>query len=384
MDEVHGAHPAAARRADHPRDHADLRHPRARLQLDAGRREGRRREPAARRRGSSTSTPASRTTTCAPTTSTSGSRSPRRPTPKLGLDGTLEVLQELTGAESMRQLPDPDDVQDQHEPRDGGRHRRARRARSRRRRRASSRPQPYDDFDVAVIRALQGPMEVADRPYDAAAAEARDDRSSGLLEHLRGMVERKLLRRVAAILFHRRAGFSANGMGVWKVPEDEIAEIGPPDGRGARRSPTATSARPIPDWPYSVFTMAHGRSKEECDAVLDCVADECGLARRRPRRRSTPRPSTRRSGCTTSPPTTPSWEQRARRSLSCRSPRLGTSARGALRSAPRADPRRGEQPGAGDARDRPRADLHRARRGLRARSTSTATATSTRSAPGAR
>ena len=74
-------HPAPARRADHPRDHADLRHPRARLRVDAGRRQSRLREPAARRRRSSTPTPASPTTTCAPTTSTSGSRSPPRPTP---------------------------------------------------------------------------------------------------------------------------------------------------------------------------------------------------------------------------------------------------------------------------------------------------------------
>src|SRR5919197_6725079 len=77
--------------------------------------------------------------------------------------------------------------------------------------------QPYDDTDVAVIRALQGPMAVVDRPYDAAAHEVgmRVDRFLG---HLRVMVDRKLLRRVAAILYHRRAGFSANGMGVWRVP----------------------------------------------------------------------------------------------------------------------------------------------------------------------
>ena len=31
------------------------------------------------------------------------------------------------------------------------------------------------------------------------------------------------------------------------------------------------------DWPYSVFTMAHGRSKEECDAILDAIADEHDL-----------------------------------------------------------------------------------------------------------
>ena len=52
-----------------------------------------------------------------------------------------------------------------------------------------------------------------------------------LLAHLEGMVERRLLRRVAAILFHRRAGFSANGMGVWKVPDDRIAGDRQADGR---------------------------------------------------------------------------------------------------------------------------------------------------------
>jgi DNA-binding Lrp family transcriptional regulator len=136
-------------------------------------------------------------------------------------------------------------------------------------------PQPYDETDIAVIRALQGPMEVTDRPYDAAAAEVGMT-TGAFLDHLRVMVDRKILRRVAAILFHRRAGFSANGMGVWRVPEDEISEVG---GRmAAVRGISHCYQRPTyPDWPYSVFTMAHGRSKEECDAILDSIATEHGL-----------------------------------------------------------------------------------------------------------
>jgi siroheme decarboxylase len=110
----------------------------------------------------------------------------------------------------------------------------------------------------------------------APAAEQLGVPVERLLEHLRGMVERKLLRRVAGILFHRRAGFSANGMGVWKVPEDRIVELGPQ--MAAVRGVSHCYRRPTyPDWPYSVFTMAHGRSKEECDAVLDGVAAVCGL-----------------------------------------------------------------------------------------------------------
>jgi siroheme decarboxylase len=127
-----------------------------------------------------------------------------------------------------------------------------------------------------VIRAAQGPMAVRSDAY-VLAAERLGVEVPQLLDHLEGMVGRKLLRRVAAILFHRRAGFSANGMGVWKVPEDRIMELGPR--MAAVRGVSHCYRRPTyPDWPYSVFTMAHGRSKEECDAVLDGVAAVCGLA----------------------------------------------------------------------------------------------------------
>jgi DNA-binding Lrp family transcriptional regulator len=99
------------------------------------------------------------------------------------------------------------------------------------------------------------------------------------LAHLQGMQERRLLRRVAAILFHRRAGFSANGMGVWKVPDERIMEIGPR--MAAVRGISHCYQRPTyADWPYSVFTMAHGRSKEECDAILDSIAQQTGISQR--------------------------------------------------------------------------------------------------------
>ncbi len=196
------------------------------------------------------------------------------PDSKLGLDGSLEVLKRLSGATSIRQLPtitmfkinmnlemagDTKKLATPVEtieplPRD---------------------PVPLDDFDIAVVRALQGPMQVRSDAYTPAAAELGIT-VERLLEHCRGMVDRKLLRRVAAILFHRRAGFSANGMGVWKVPAESIAELGPR--MAAVRGISHCYERPTyADWPYSVFTMAHGRSKEECDAILDSVAGVAGV-----------------------------------------------------------------------------------------------------------
>jgi siroheme decarboxylase len=196
------------------------------------------------------------------------------PDSRLGLDGTLAALKRLSGAESIRMLPTITMFKiNMNLEMEGGTDALA--APVEVVRPLPRTAVPIDDFDVALIRALQGPMEVRSDAYAPAAGKlgVSVDR---LLGHCRGMVERKLLRRVAAILFHRRAGFSANGMGVWKVPEERIMELGPR--MAAVRGISHCYQRPTyPDWPYSVFTMAHGRSKEECDAVLDGVAEVAGL-----------------------------------------------------------------------------------------------------------
>ena len=139
-------------------------------------------------------------------------------------------------------------------------------------------PVAYDELDKDVIRATQGDMPVISEPYAPAAARLGID-TDALLEHMQGMRERGLLRRVAAILYHRRAGFSANGMGVWKVSPEQISELGPR--MASFRGISHCYERPTyEDWPYSVFTMAHGRSKEECDAVLDAIAEQTGISER--------------------------------------------------------------------------------------------------------
>jgi DNA-binding Lrp family transcriptional regulator len=197
------------------------------------------------------------------------------PDSELGLEGTLEVLQRLTGSESIRQLPTLTLFKiNMNLEMEGGTEALAAPVPEPVEIRELE-PRPFDQTDVAVIRALQGPMEVTDRPYDAAAEQAGIS-TEELLGHLAGMVDRKILRRVAAILFHRRAGFSANGMGVWRVPEDRIMEAG--TRMAAVRGVSHCYQRPTyADWPYSVFTMAHGRSKQECDAILDGIAADHDL-----------------------------------------------------------------------------------------------------------
>jgi siroheme decarboxylase len=199
------------------------------------------------------------------------------PDSALGLDGTLDVLRAETGATSIRQLPtlrlfkirmDLEMEKGTDALASAG---------------AAQEPMessavPYDEDDVAVIRATQGDMPLIPEPY-APAAERLSIGTPQLLEHMRGMRERGLLRRVAAILFHRRAGFSANGMGVWKVPQPRVMELGPR--MAAFRGISHCYQRPVyEDWPYSIFTMAHGRSQQECDSILDSIAAQTGIEER--------------------------------------------------------------------------------------------------------
>ncbi len=199
------------------------------------------------------------------------------PDSPLGLDGTLRLLAEEAGAESVRQLPTlklfkirmdlemEGDTQTLAAP--------ALAAEP-----LELDPQPYDQSDIETIKALQGDMPVVSEPYARAATVLGLDQGR-LLDRLVGMQERGLLRRVAAILYHRRAGFSANGMGVWKVPDEQIHDIGRQ--MAAVRGISHCYQRPTyKDWPYSVFTMAHGRSKEECDSILDSIAAMTGIDER--------------------------------------------------------------------------------------------------------
>jgi siroheme decarboxylase len=198
---------------------------------------------------------------------------------RLGMDGTLAVLQQLSGAESIRRLPTLKLFKIRMDLEMEGGTEKLTGAAAEAIAPAPIEKRPFDEFDRAVIRATQGDLPLLTRPY-APAAVALGVSEEQLLEHMRGMVQRGLLRRVAAILFHRRAGFSANGMGVWQVPADRVAEIGAR--MAAFRGISHCYERPTyADWPFQIFTMAHGRSKAQCDAILDAIERDVGCVEQR-------------------------------------------------------------------------------------------------------
>jgi len=136
--------------------------------------------------------------------------------------------------------------------------------------------QPLTAIEIEMVRVLQKDLEIVSRPFDVLANEAGVTVQE-LLEQAKVFKERGQMRRFAAVLHHRKAGFTANGMGVWKVPEEVQEEIGYK--MGSYQAVSHCYLRPTyPDWPYNIFTMVHGRSEDEVEEILNMMAKETGIA----------------------------------------------------------------------------------------------------------
>ena len=119
--------------------------------------------------------------------------------------------------------------------------------------------------DKEFIRQLQKDLEIVDRPF-LKAAKNLGITEELIFEKLQYYEKIGVMRRFAAILRHREAGFTANGMIVWKVPEDRITEVG--EKLGAFPQVSHCYQRPVyKDWPYNVFSMIHCKSMDEASEM---------------------------------------------------------------------------------------------------------------------
>ncbi len=130
--------------------------------------------------------------------------------------------------------------------------------------------------DIEFVCAAQRDWSTARLPYHAIA----DDlgwQVEDVLTRARALCTSGHLRRFAALLHHRRAGFSANGMSVWAVAPGEIERVGALFASHA--SVSHCYQRPTyPDWPFSVFAMVHGRSRTEVDRTVAELSSGSGIA----------------------------------------------------------------------------------------------------------
>ena len=197
------------------------------------------------------------------------------PNSKIGLENTVDILSKLSNAKSTRILPTlklfkigvkldmtgKDPLSSTDEKFYGEEN--------------ISKDYNLSDVDVKIIKEVQEDFPLVSNPYAQLASNA-GVQVKDLIKCLNNLKEKGVMRRVAAILHHRKAGFKANAMGVWKVPLDKIEEIAPM--MSSLKSVSHCYRRPTyPDWPYSLFTMIHGKTAKDCESIIKTLSDMSGI-----------------------------------------------------------------------------------------------------------
>jgi DNA-binding Lrp family transcriptional regulator len=130
--------------------------------------------------------------------------------------------------------------------------------------------------DKKYIRELQKDLELVERPF-LRSAQNLGITEEQLLEKARHYEDIGVMRRFAAILRHREAGFVANGMIVWKVQPERIEEVGAK--LGAFPQISHCYERPVyQDWPYNVFSMVHCKSFDDAETVAKEIQKHVDVA----------------------------------------------------------------------------------------------------------
>ncbi len=137
-----------------------------------------------------------------------------------------------------------------------------------------------DETDRQIIQATQEGLPLVPRPYHA-VAEALGLSSADVMARMQRMLGDGVIRRIGVVPNHYRLGIKANGMSVWDVDDAHVRDAGME--LGALDCVTHCYRRPrhLPDWPYNLFAMVHGRRRDEVEALVAEMARILGARARR-------------------------------------------------------------------------------------------------------
>lgn len=135
--------------------------------------------------------------------------------------------------------------------------------------------QELTPLEKRIIHELQQDLPVVSQPF-AAVAETLGISEAELLEKVRELVADGTIRRFGATLRHQHSGFDANAMVVWEVGPERAEEVGAIF--ASFREVSHCYQRPaLPNWPYRLFTMIHGSSREVCQEIAQRMAEAAGV-----------------------------------------------------------------------------------------------------------
>ncbi len=132
-----------------------------------------------------------------------------------------------------------------------------------------------DDVDYRIIHATQAGLLRVPQPYHA-VAEQLGLEAEDVMQRITRMQDVGVIRRIGAVPNHYALGFRGNGMSVWDVPDELASETGLQIGALDFVSHCYLRPRHLPDWPYNLFAMVHGRDRQEVEAKVEEISNLLG------------------------------------------------------------------------------------------------------------
>ncbi len=132
-----------------------------------------------------------------------------------------------------------------------------------------------DESEKKVIGLIQGDLPLDSNPF-ARMAEKAGMSEGEFIQKVNSLIERGVIRRFGATLRHQEAGFSANAMVAWVVPEERAEEVGRIMA-GFKEVSHCYQRAVNPRWRYNLFAMIHGYERGSCREIVDSIARETGL-----------------------------------------------------------------------------------------------------------
>ena len=141
---------------------------------------------------------------------------------------------------------------------------------------APPRPLALDALDYALVEAIQEGLPLVTHPYTEVAAFVGVSEAE-VLDRIGRLLDHGVIKRLGIVVRHHELGFRANAMVVWNIPDQQVDEFGRCVGASGLVNLCYQRPRRLPDWPYNLFCMIHGKDRDAVLQHLDHLRDQCGL-----------------------------------------------------------------------------------------------------------
>jgi len=132
------------------------------------------------------------------------------------------------------------------------------------------------EFERRLVEATSQGLPLVSRPY-AAIAKQIGSTEARVIEGIQRIMQRDDIKRFGVVVRHRKLGYRANGMVVWDIPDERVAEVGVCIGQYNFVTLCYQRPRRLPDWPYNLFSMVHGRDRDGVIDQVKSIVEQCGL-----------------------------------------------------------------------------------------------------------